>query len=110
MILITQLANFQYVCKGQGCLDNFCNVFADKSKQAKTQEESTPAKEEEFSPGSPQENEFVSDAFQENELSAEEVRKEMQMLGVDEELPAKDADGKFFFAQTLAYQNAVDIC
>ncbi|KAJ8314881.1 hypothetical protein KUTeg_007565 [Tegillarca granosa] len=41
-------------------------------------------KEEEFAPASPQENEFVSDAFQADEVDDEDLRKEMQLLGVDE--------------------------
>ena len=36
---------------------------------------------------SPQDNEFVSDAFQEDQINEEDLKKEMEMLGVE--------DGKF---------------
>lgn len=42
------------------------------------------AKEEDFAPSSPNENEFVSDSFQADEISQEDLKKEMQMLGVDD--------------------------
>ncbi|XP_048769335.2 synapse-associated protein 1-like isoform X2 [Ostrea edulis] len=42
------------------------------------------SREEEFAPSSPNENEFVSDSFQGDEISQEDLKKEMQMLGVDD--------------------------
>uniref|UniRef100_K1RLC3 Synapse-associated protein 1 n=1 Tax=Magallana gigas TaxID=29159 RepID=K1RLC3_MAGGI len=42
------------------------------------------AKEEDFAPSSPNENEFVSDSFQADDISQEDLKKEMQMLGVDD--------------------------
>ena len=51
-------------------------------------------KEEEFAPGSPQENEFVSDSFQADDISDEEMRKERQMLGMEEGEEAKSKTEK----------------
>ena len=42
------------------------------------------SKDEDFAPSSPNENEFVSDSFQADEISQEDLKKEMQMLGVDD--------------------------
>ncbi|XP_062581470.1 synapse-associated protein 1-like isoform X2 [Saccostrea cucullata] len=42
------------------------------------------SREEEFAPSSPNENEFVSDSFQGDEISQEDLKKEMQMLGVED--------------------------
>ncbi|XP_060065414.1 synapse-associated protein 1-like [Ylistrum balloti] len=41
-------------------------------------------KEEEFVAGSPPQDEFISDNFQENDVNDDDLRKEMQLLGVDE--------------------------
>ena len=41
---------------------------------------------------SPLDHEFASDAFQENQLSEEELRKEMQQLGVS---GGKDNEGEW---------------
>ncbi|KAK3098010.1 hypothetical protein FSP39_015282 [Pinctada imbricata] len=41
-------------------------------------------KEVDFAPSSPNENEFVSDSFQADDINDEEMRKEMQMLGMDD--------------------------
>ncbi|OWF47477.1 Synapse-associated protein 1 [Mizuhopecten yessoensis] len=41
-------------------------------------------KEEEFVAGSPPQDEFISDTFQENDVNDDDLRKEMQLLGVDE--------------------------
>ena len=43
--------------------------------------------ESEITAESPQDNEFVSDAFQEDQINEEDLKKEMEMLGVE--------DGKF---------------
>ncbi|XP_061176603.1 synapse-associated protein 1-like isoform X2 [Saccostrea echinata] len=42
------------------------------------------SREEDFAPSSPNENEFVSDSFQGDEISQEDLKKEMQMLGVED--------------------------
>lgn len=41
-------------------------------------------KEDEFVAGSPPQDEFISDNFQENDVNDDDLRKEMQLLGVDE--------------------------
>ena len=44
------------------------------------------AEDDEIEPGSPPaENEFVSDAFQDEHISDEDFKKEMQLLGVEDE-------------------------
>jgi hypothetical protein len=49
----------------------------------------TPGKDEEkdveeFTPSSPAEHEFASDAFQVNEIDEEDIKKEMQQLGMSD--------------------------
>lgn len=60
------------------------SVDRDQSPPQQIKKDDKTQKEEEFAPASPQENEFVSDAFQADEVDDEDLRKEMQLLGVDE--------------------------
>ena len=57
---------------------NLC-IFPEKMKKERVDSEITAE--------SPQDNEFVSDAFQEDQINEEDLKKEMEMLGVE--------DGKF---------------
>lgn len=50
--------------------------------------------EEEIVAGSPQENEFVSDTFQnDGHISDEDLKKEMQMLGMEDDLEKVEGEG-----------------
>ena len=49
--------------------------------------------EEEVVAGSPPENEFISDAFAGSQIDEEDLKREMQQLGMDDQTQAEE-DGK----------------
>lgn len=51
-------------------------------------------KEDDFVAGSPPQDEFVSDTFQENDVNDDDLRKEMQLLGVDEKTKGQNDQGE----------------
>ena len=64
------------------------------------------SKDEDFAPSSPNENEFVSDSFQADEISQEDLKKEMQMLGVDDnkaETKTEKEEGMYIQGSPWAY-------
>ena len=62
----------------------FLFLFIEKSPPQAIKKE---REENEITAESPQDNEFISDAFQDDQINEEDLKKEMEMLGVE--------DGKF---------------
>ena len=57
------------------------------------------SEDSEITAESPQDNEFISDAFQDDQINEEDLKKEMEMLGV-EDGKFKD-EGKFIHLPTI---------
>ena len=75
------------------CYFPFC--FSEKSPAQAIKKE---REDSEITAESPQDNEFISDAFQDDQISEEDLKKEMEMLGV-EDGKFKDEGEKALFAK-----------